>query len=182
MRVFDSEGKILRPNFGDPRVVTDGSYPRQCAHKYIVLYVSERKIICRQCKELVDSYRVLSDLAMDWAVATHREQEIADLEAKVEELKREAAAVRAQIRKGYKDGSESKIQLYYEQLLEKVNAATTWSEEHDIQMWVMQFKWLSPEQNAQVKEAVERMKLRIKHSKGRRRRRALQVLEGGKDE
>jgi hypothetical protein len=90
---------IVLPWLGD-RTPRDLSYApltidrkRFCPHHHTRLEPNSRRVFCRDCGDELDAYEVLSNIAHDGdRIEQHRDQlrnQVASLEARVEELKRE---------------------------------------------------------------------------------------------
>lgn len=176
----DGESKILRPQFGDPKVVVDRTEP-YCAHEYVALMDRSRTVKCRVCGATIEAFEVLQKLARVWENCTYRAALANEIESRLEQLKVEERNAKARVRGVRKEAPEPKSALFYEELLRRLNAAETMKDIYDTNAWARGFKWLSSEQEAVIKDAYTRAQRRGQDAAGKqRRRRGIKVLDGGK--
>lgn len=170
--------KVIRPKFGDPKLVIDdtGAF---CMHEFLRLQKRDQSVWCRMCKMEVDAFDVLTKLSREWDWATHFHQKKQELQAQLEELKKEEQLVKARIKNARKGSPEPKSTLYFEEWLRRLEAAQTYSEWSDVGGWAAKFKWLTPEQESAIREANFRAKQRCE-ANGRKRGRHVKVIKGGK--
>lgn len=176
-----SEGKIIRPNFGDPKLQLDRYGGSSCAHEFVAVRIRSRTVICRICEEPVDSFDVLQKMALHWERATYFQAELDKISDRTEELKREEANIKARIRAGYRSAENPKAALYFEEYMRRLNTVESYGDSHELGRWDAAFHWLTPEQEAAIKEATIRANRRIEDTarKARKRGRHVKVLEGG---
>lgn len=176
-----SDDKIDRPNFGDKPMTIDRREPI-CMHKFVTVRRHSRTVWCRVCKQEIDPFEVVIDMAGDWDMATWREEERAKLEASVAELKREETQVKARIRNARKNGEQaSQAEIYFNELLRRLNEATSMGQIYDAARWSAGFKWLTPDQQRVIDDAGFRAKQRAEASARHGGRRSpVRVIKGGK--
>lgn len=178
----DNEDKIVRPVFGDKPMTIDRREPI-CMHKFVTVRMRSRTVWCRVCKQEIDPFEVVLDMAGDWDMATWREEERAKLEASVAELRTEETNTKARIRNARKATEQpaQKIEVYFAEWLRRLNATENQAAIYEADRWAEAFSWLSPEQAKQINDARFRAKQRAE-ANGRKvtRRRGVQVIEGGK--
>lgn len=184
MIISDENGKILRPNFGDPKIVVDRNEPYKatCMHKYLAVRPNSRRVLCRSCKAEVDPFDVLLDLTREWDWCTHFARQQEELEAKIAALKAEESNAKQRLRNVYKKAPEAKTTLYFEEFLRRLNEVQTQQDFWDIRTWQGSFQWLDAEQRATLKEAEILAKRRIEDSNRHRAKRGKRtVTVVGKD-
>lgn len=174
----DDLDNVVRPDFGDPRMVIDRTGGNFCQHYFVVLRHHSRTVICRQCKEAVDPFDMLVTIARRWETVTWEEKKLSELEASIAELKREESNIKGRLRNAHKGAPEPKSVLFFEELMRRVAGINNWSDQHDVAMWTQSFKWLNSEQEAALKGAMVRAQRRIEDNKAKepRRRRVARVV------
>lgn len=174
----DELDNIVRPDFGDPRMVVDRSGGKFCMHYFVVLKHHSRRVLCRQCKEEVDSFDMLVAIARTWETATWEQKKLAELEASIAELKREESNIKSRLRNAHKGVPESKASLYFEELMRRVAEVNDWHGQRAVAEWAHSFKWLNAEQDAALKAAMVRAQRRIEDNQAKepRRRRIARVV------
>jgi hypothetical protein len=165
--------KILRPNFGDPKVIVDRNSGHFCAHEYVQLRMRSRTVLCRVCREPVDAYEVLQRLALRWENCTYEQNKLAELAASIDELKREESNIKARVRNLHKAAPEPKSKLYFEELMRRIAEINDWGGEHDLRSWMSRFKWLDSQQEAALADAMKRARRRIEDNAPKRARRRI---------
>jgi len=179
---MSGDDRIVRPVFGDPPMTVDRLEPI-CLHKFIVVRPRERTVWCRTCKQEIDPFEVVLDMAHNWEHATWREREMQELAARTEQLKTEEANLKARIRNARKqtDQPVEKIAEYFAEWLRRLNAAETWEELRSADEWAQRFSWLDAAMTKQINDARFRAKQRgesvQRNNTGRRR--AVKVIKCG---
>lgn len=177
----DEDDKIVRPNFGDPKMTVDRT-EKYCSHKFIVVRARSRTVWCRMCKQEIDPFDVVMDMASDWDRATWREREMRELSDKVEQLKTEEANTKARIRNARKQAEQpvEKIELFFNELLRRLNEATTQGQIYDADHWAAAYRWLSPDQQRVIEDAGFRAKQRAEAAARQvTKKRGVRVIKGG---
>ena len=178
----DHDGKVARPNFGDPKMTLDHR-ERFCGHEYVLLRQYSRTVVCRVCGAKVDPFEVLQDMARVWERVTYHQAELDKLRAETEELKREEQLTKARIRNARKQTEQAgQTEVFFAELLRRINEATTWGQLHDANTWAASFNWLTPEQNKALRDAgfaaKQRAEASARHAP-RKSGRAVRVIKGG---
>lgn len=140
MIIHVTEGEIIRPDFTETlkkrRQRRREQMPMQvktgfCPHEYVFLDQQRGKVICRHkdCGAELDPFEKLLKIARKWEHVTYLKQEIEELSARVEVLKREEKKIKARIRsKGGKVPSPwempSAIALDEEERAERAKSGT----------------------------------------------------------
>lgn len=177
----EQDDKIVRPNFGDPKMTVDRTEP-YCSHKFIAVRARSRTVWCRMCKREIDPFDVVLDVAGDWDMATWREREMRELADRVEQLKTEETNTKSRIRTARKQGEQpvGKVELYFAEWLRRLNAADDMGTVYEADRWAESFNWLTPEMSQQVNDARFRAKQRAEASARRStRNRGVRVIKGG---
>lgn len=179
--MVSDEPKILRPAFGDPKVLLDRTAgPKLCQHTHVSVQARARRVICRMCREQVDPFEVLVTLCCDWEWATHWAQQLDERAARVESLKAEESALKQKIKRAYRAIPEPRSQSYFEEIIRRLNGATTWNDIRQVQVWIAAFPWLDSKQTEIVKDALSRAEQREKRHRKKNRR--LKVVTGEESE
>lgn len=176
------DSNILRPDFGDPKIVIDRRGEYSCSHNFVQLRKKNRTVVCRQCRMVLDPFDVLEDVAQKWETCTWEEKKISELHASLDELKREEANMKGRIRGARKAAAEPKSVLYFEELMRRVSLINNRNDEREVFSWMQGFRWLNTEQDAALKQALIRAKRRVEDTKAAepRRPRRVRVVNGGK--
>lgn len=178
----DDDGKIIRPNFGDPKLFLDRTSGRTCMHEFVAVRTKTRSVVCRSCGEPVEPYDVLFNVARSWESCTYKREELERLQDEVDALKREEQNVKARIRQGYRSGENPKAALFFEEYMRRLNAVESRGDSYELGHWAAAFHWLTPEQESAIKEAEIRANRRIEDTErktSKRRRRHVRVIDGG---
>jgi len=161
-----SDEKILRPKFGDPKIMLDRSEPiQQCEHKYLFVRRRARLVVCRVCGQPTDPFHVLANLVREWEWATHHAQQADELSAKIEVLKVEEHRLKARVRNGYKNAPEPKSKLFFDELIRRLANVETMHDLWNVDAWERGFTWLDEQQRAAEKEARIAARRRIEDSR-----------------
>jgi len=177
------DDKVIRPQFGDPKLVIDRIRGNYCRHEYVRLVYHDERVFCRSCNEEVDAFKVLINMAIAWEQVTYHQRELAEVSDRVETLKREESNVKSRLRAAHKLAApEARSKIFFDEYLRRLNAAGTVSEVRDAHRWAADFKWLDPSHYELLKHATLRAEHRAEEyrQKNSRRNRAVRVLDGGK--
>ncbi len=177
----EGDDKIIRPNFGDPKMTVD-RLEKYCSHKFITVRPRSRTVLCRMCKQKIDPFDVVLDMASDWDMATWREREMRELGERVEQLKTEEANTKARIRSARKQTEQptEKIDVFFAEMLRRINAAQNQSEIYAAEGWAKNYNWLSSEQTKTIRDAVFRARQRAEvNGRASTKRRGVRVINGG---
>lgn len=177
------DDKIVRPNFGDAPMTIDHT-ERVCLHKFVTVRRHTRTVWCRVCRQEIDPFEVVLDMAGDWDMATWREREMRDLAERVDQLKVEETNTKSRIRNARKQAEQpvEKIELFFNELLRRLNEATTQGQIYDAGNWAASYRWLSPEQQRVIEDAGFRAKQRAEAAaRHGGRKRGVRVIKGGAD-
>lgn len=177
----EDDRKILRPQFGDAKLVVDHT-ERFCAHEYLTLRPRSETVICRVCDADIDPFDVLLRMARDWQCVTYRRQELDKLDAQIAELKREETNVKARLRSAHKLGApDPRTQVVFDETLRRLNEACSRQAIYDAEAFLREFKWLEAAQYKLLADAAFRANQRAEAADraSPRRKRAVRVIEGG---
>lgn len=177
----DDDDKIVRPSFGDPPMVIDHREPI-CLHKYILVRRRARTVWCRSCRQEIDPFDVVLDMAAEWSTATWREREAQELAQRVEQLKTEEANTKARIRNARKQAEQpvEKVELFFNEWFRRLNAVEERQGLYDVDNWVRCYNWITPEMKRQLDDARFRAVQRIEaNERAPRRKRGVRVIKGG---
>lgn len=180
--VDGSKGKILRPQFGEARLVSDLSGDKICAHQFVAVRRHSRVVVCRVCNERVDPFEVLLDMVQDWDRVTHRRQELDQLVERTAELKREEANIKSRLRSAHKLGApDPRTTVVFDETMRRLNEACSRGAIREAEAFFRDFRRLEPAQYKAVADAAfaanQRAELADRVSP--RRKRAVRVIQGG---
>lgn len=175
---MDDDEKIIRPRFGDPPLVVDET-GAHCQHSYLSLRKRDERVICRSCGREVSAFDILCKLARDWSWATHYGQEIDERTARIEELRKEEALLKARVRSAVKRAPEPRAAVFVEEALRRLESASEISDLNSFDRWRFDYRWIEPGEQRRINNAYHaaRERLQARHV----RRRGVTVVKGGKE-
>lgn len=175
-------GDVVRPKFGDPKLVIDRSLSR-CTHEYLSLRSRNKTVICRGCGEEVEAFDVLEKLARSWDWATYHRKQLEEATNALEAVKREESNVKARLRSAHKLAApEARATVFYDEYIRRLNEAKDHDAIRAAHRWANEFKWLEPQAYAAIMEATRRAGVRADETrrKTNKRGRSVRVIDGGK--
>jgi hypothetical protein len=179
---------IVRPLFGDKQITTTRVVGDFCPHDYVTIVrgtMGEAKEVrCRSCKDQLDPLLVLEKLARSWDHATYAARENQQLAARLVELKREESNIKNRLRGTRKKIEDSRADIYFAELLGKIESAQCHGDKYEIRQWQSAYPWLTTAQNLALVEAWRLAERRFEdHDRqvSKQRKAGVRVLDGGKD-
>jgi hypothetical protein len=177
------DDKVVRPQFGDVRLIRDTAGDKICLHHYVSVRVHSRAVVCRVCNQQVDPFEILLDMMNDWERVTHHQRELATLAERTAELKREEANVKSRLRSAHKLGTpESRQTVVFDETMRRFGEACSYGALRDAEQFLASFKWLEPAQYKALADAAfaARQRAELAERVSPKRKRAVRVIKGGK--
>jgi len=176
------DDNILRPQFGEAKLVVDRKDDPICLHQYVAIKRNAEIVVCRVCRREVDPFDVLLDMATDWERVTHWERELERLAEREAELKREEANTKSRLRAAHKLGApHPRAQVFVDEMLRRLSEACDHQAIWDARRFADEFKWLEAEQQKAIADAYfaaeQRAELTARTSPKRKKR--IRVIKGG---